>query len=172
MGQERSLTQECFWSDSKLEAVQDFPGGPVLRNPPFNAGGAGSIPGWGTKIPYAEGKLTSCASATESANCNERFPKIQRRSCLLQLGPRWPKKKKKKIEASRVSEVKGRVLKTCLPILQKRKRHRRAKSHCLNCWFQILEASALCSGYRCRDAAACLCFSICLVGVKALSISV
>ena len=77
MGQERSLTQECFWSDSKLEAVQDFPGGPVLRNSPFNAGDAGSIPGWGTKIPHAEGKLTSCASATKSANCNERFPKIQ-----------------------------------------------------------------------------------------------
>ena len=124
MGQERSLTQECFWSDSKLEAVQAFPGGPVLRNLPFNAGDTGSIPGGGTKIPHAEGQLTSCASAAESSSCNERFPKIQQRSCLPQLGPRWPKKyalKKIKIEASRVSEVEGRVLKTHLPVLQKRK---------------------------------------------------
>ena len=55
MGQERSLTQECFWSDSKLEALQDFPGGPVLKSPPFNAGNAGSIPGWGTEIPTQRG---------------------------------------------------------------------------------------------------------------------
>ena len=124
MGQERSLTQECFWSDSKLEAVQAFPGGPVLRNLPFNAGDASSIAGWGTKIPHEEGQLTSCASAAEPASCNERFPKIQRRSCLLQPGPRWPKKyvlKKIKIESSQVSEVEGRVLKTHLPVLQKRK---------------------------------------------------
>ena len=33
----------------------DFPGGPVVKNPPFNAGDAGSIPGQGTKIPHAVG---------------------------------------------------------------------------------------------------------------------
>ena len=26
----------------------DFPGGPVVKNPPSNAGGPHSIPGWGT----------------------------------------------------------------------------------------------------------------------------
>ena len=30
-----------------------FPGGPVVNNLPSNAGDAGSIPGWGTKIPQA-----------------------------------------------------------------------------------------------------------------------
>ena len=33
----------------------DFPGGPVVKTPCFqcsNTGGAGSIPGWGTKIPH------------------------------------------------------------------------------------------------------------------------
>ena len=30
-----------------------FPGGPVVKNPPFNAGHTGSVPGWGTKIPHA-----------------------------------------------------------------------------------------------------------------------
>ena len=32
---------------------RDFPRGPVVKNSPFNAGGAGSIPSQGTKIPHA-----------------------------------------------------------------------------------------------------------------------
>jgi len=32
--------------------VQDFPGGPVVKNLLSNAGDAGLIPGWGTKIPH------------------------------------------------------------------------------------------------------------------------
>ena len=32
---------------------RDFPGGPVVKTSPSNAGGAGSIPGWGAKIPHA-----------------------------------------------------------------------------------------------------------------------
>ena len=31
----------------------DFPGGPVVKIQPSNAGGMGSIPGWGIKIPHA-----------------------------------------------------------------------------------------------------------------------
>ena len=30
---------------------KDFPGGPVVKNPPCNAEDVGSIPGWGTTIP-------------------------------------------------------------------------------------------------------------------------
>ena len=30
-----------------------FPGGPLVKNPPWNAEGMGSIFGWETKIPYA-----------------------------------------------------------------------------------------------------------------------
>ena len=30
-----------------------FPGGPVVKTSPSNAGGMGSIPGWGPKIPHA-----------------------------------------------------------------------------------------------------------------------
>ena len=37
---------------------QDFPGGPVVKNPPSNAGDAGSIPGQGNKIPRATGQLS------------------------------------------------------------------------------------------------------------------
>ena len=33
----------------------DFPGSPVVKTSPSNAGGEGSIPGWGAKIPHALG---------------------------------------------------------------------------------------------------------------------
>ena len=33
--------------------MKDFPGGPVVKTPPFNAAGVSSIPGWGAKIPHA-----------------------------------------------------------------------------------------------------------------------
>ena len=33
--------------------MRDFPGGPVVKTLPSNAGGAGPIPGWGAKIPHA-----------------------------------------------------------------------------------------------------------------------
>ena len=35
------------------KAFRDFPNGPVVKTLPSNAGGAGSIPGWGTKILHA-----------------------------------------------------------------------------------------------------------------------
>ena len=36
---------------------RDFPGGSVVKNLPSNPGNAGSIPGWGTKLPHAVGQL-------------------------------------------------------------------------------------------------------------------
>ena len=44
----------------------DFPGGPVAKNPPFNAGGTGAIPGQGTKILPAEKRLSLRATTTEA----------------------------------------------------------------------------------------------------------
>ena len=38
--------------------TRDFPGGPVVKNPPSNAGDVDSIPGRGTKIPHAAGQLS------------------------------------------------------------------------------------------------------------------
>ena len=32
--------------------VRDFPGGPVVKTSPSNAGHVGSIPGWGIKISH------------------------------------------------------------------------------------------------------------------------
>ena len=37
---------------------EDFPGGPVVRNPPARTGDMGSIPGWGTKIPHVMEQLS------------------------------------------------------------------------------------------------------------------
>ena len=33
--------------------LREFPGGPVVKTSPSNAGGVGSIPGWEAKIPHA-----------------------------------------------------------------------------------------------------------------------
>ena len=38
---------------------QDFPGGPVVKTWPANAGGVGSIPGQGTKIHMPRGQKTT-----------------------------------------------------------------------------------------------------------------
>ena len=42
-----------------------FPGSPVVKNLPSNAGDAGSIPGWGTKIPHAAGQLSLCSTVKD-----------------------------------------------------------------------------------------------------------
>ena len=44
---------------------KDFPGGPVVKNLPCHAGDAGSIPGWGTKIPHATEQLSMHTTTTE-----------------------------------------------------------------------------------------------------------
>ena len=45
--------------------ARDFPAGPVVENPISNEGDAGSISGWGTKIPHAMGQLILDATAAE-----------------------------------------------------------------------------------------------------------
>ena len=71
----------------------DFPGGPVVKNPPSNEGGAGSIPGWGTKIPHAAGQLSLrcnyrahalwslCATTTEPVCSGAHVPQLKRSPC-------------------------------------------------------------------------------------------
>ena len=46
-------------------SCRDFPGGPVVKNLPYNAGDMGLIPGQGTKIPHAAGQLSPRATTTE-----------------------------------------------------------------------------------------------------------
>ena len=40
-------------SQSQKGKYWDFPGSPVVKTLPSNAGGMGLIPGWGAKIPHA-----------------------------------------------------------------------------------------------------------------------
>ena len=44
--------------------VRDFSGGPLVKNPPWDVGDTGSIPGWRTGIPHAEEQLSPCAAIT------------------------------------------------------------------------------------------------------------
>ena len=59
-------------NSTKFKCSWDLLGGPVVRTLPSNAGDAGSIPGWGTKIPPVSGQLSLCAATTEPACCNKR----------------------------------------------------------------------------------------------------
>ena len=66
----KKLTYSRFHSQQEARNTSnmgDFPGGPVVNNPPSNAGDAGSIPGWGAKIPHAAGQLNPCGTTTEPA---------------------------------------------------------------------------------------------------------
>ena len=53
--------------------MENFPGGPVVKNSPTNARNMGSILVW--KIPHDVGQLSSCTTTAESA-CS--------RACALQ----------------------------------------------------------------------------------------
>ena len=56
-----------YWNDCPW----GHPGGPVVKNPPSNVGGTGSIPGQGNKIPCAEGQLSPTrATTTELVRLN------------------------------------------------------------------------------------------------------
>ena len=59
----------------------------MFKNPPSNAGNTGSIPGPGTKIPLAEGKLSQCSATRESHA-------LQPRAHVLQWRPSAAKKQK------------------------------------------------------------------------------
>ena len=52
----------------KETLLGDFPGGPVVKNPPANVRDEGSIPGQGTKIPHAMGHITLCAPVKSPGN--------------------------------------------------------------------------------------------------------
>ena len=55
---------------------QDFPGGPVFKNPPCNAKHRDLIPGGRTKIPHATRQLSSCA-AVKTQHRQKKKKKIE-----------------------------------------------------------------------------------------------
>ena len=50
----------------------------MVKNPPSNAGDAGSIPGRGTKIPHASGQLSPCTATTEPMHSGAHTPQLER----------------------------------------------------------------------------------------------
>ena len=52
----------------------DFPGGPVVKNLPCNAGDAGLIPGQGTKIPHALRQLSLSVTSIEPKHHTKKLP--------------------------------------------------------------------------------------------------
>ena len=48
-----------------------FPGGPVVKNSPSNAGDKGLLPGWGTKISYAMGQLSLHSTLEKPELCSK-----------------------------------------------------------------------------------------------------
>ena len=71
---------EVIKSASKLRPRHlDFPGGPVVKNPPANVGSMWrhGFDRWSRKIPHAERQLSLCVTTTESgapwrSHCSEK----------------------------------------------------------------------------------------------------
>ena len=72
---------------------RDFPGGPVVKNPPCNAGDEGLIPGGGTKIPRALERPSLCTTENPCAAMKNPAWCKEDSSCC---DPVQPKKKIKK----------------------------------------------------------------------------
>ena len=54
-----------------VNMLGDFPGAPVVKTPPSNAEDAGSIPGWGTKIPHASQPKKKKQNIKQKQYCNK-----------------------------------------------------------------------------------------------------
>ena len=67
----------------------DFPGGPLVKNLPSNAGDMDSIPGQGTKIPHAAGQLSLHTTTIELERLNKRarVPQTTEPTCSAASAP-------------------------------------------------------------------------------------
>ena len=60
----------------KIIIIRDFPGGSVVKNPFYNAGDMGSIPGQGTKISHTSEQRSLCTTARVSVYLGERSTRM------------------------------------------------------------------------------------------------
>ena len=58
-----------LWSSRGKNNNRDFPGGPVVKTLPSNAGDKGSIPGQEAKIPHASGSNNQ--NIKQKKHCNK-----------------------------------------------------------------------------------------------------
>ena len=81
----------------------DFPGVPVVKNPPFNAEDTGSIPGRGTKTPHTVGRLNPCTTTGEA-----HIPQLEKRkSPCTSMKTQCIKKKKKKASLHKADSLES-----------------------------------------------------------------
>ena len=59
----------------QTEDYWDFPGGPVVKNLPTNAGDVGLIPGQETKISHVSGQLSLHTTTRKKPVCRNKEPK-------------------------------------------------------------------------------------------------
>ena len=65
----------------------DFHCGPLVKNPPCNAGDVGLIPAWGTTIPHATEQLHPCTTTGEPVCPNEKIPRAAIKTQCSQIKP-------------------------------------------------------------------------------------
>ena len=92
----QSFIQASLIRHTEIEKViwRDFPGVPVVKNLPCNAGDMSLIPGWGTKIPHGAEQLSPSTATAEPVPWLERVHALpgkiqvtQQRSWVLQVRP-------------------------------------------------------------------------------------
>ena len=66
----------------------EFPGGPVVKNPPCNAGDSGSIPGQGTKVSLAVDQL-SLSATTKTQHGQSKIIRVKRISLKIHKTARF-----------------------------------------------------------------------------------
>ena len=71
---------------SSKNQLRDFPGGPVVTDPPCNAGAAGLIPSGRTEIPSAVGELSPHAASIEPT-CSGAHVTKSESQCIATKGP-------------------------------------------------------------------------------------
>ena len=75
-----TLYSMCYWIQLERNEIRDFPGGPVVKNPPAKAGDTGWIPDQGTKIPHVAGQLSLLTTTGEPTHCNQELSHKTRNS--------------------------------------------------------------------------------------------
>jgi len=64
----------------KEKCLLEFPGGPVVKNPPCDAEASGLISAWGTRILHAAEQLRPCARTTDPAHAGACVPQLRVRA--------------------------------------------------------------------------------------------
>ena len=66
----------------------DFPGSPVVKTLPYNAGDVGSMPGQGVKLPHASEPKNQNIKQKQNCNkFNKDFKKKQKINKMISSGP-------------------------------------------------------------------------------------